>query len=148
MPGMGSMIGTPAGGSALGGGSGFSNMGGAMGSGNQWLGPSITALGGIMGYLGAKDAKDQQGPWSKKHAMWAMDEAQRLYSSAVMAPMFQMQQYGKAAGGPSMEQMMALYNARYQGYNPGGNPVLGGGGYLGENTFAPASAPPPPTEGG
>jgi hypothetical protein len=95
------------------------------------------ALGGLGGYLGGKDAAKQKGPWSKKHAMWALDEARRLYGGSVMAPMFRAAMYNKSilkGGDEGMKGLMDLWAARYGQYNPGGNPYLGGGGYLGETT--------------
>jgi hypothetical protein len=69
--------------------------------------------------------------------MWALDEARRLYGGSVMAPMFRAAMYNKSilkGGNEGMKGLMDLWAARYGQYNPGGNPYLGGGGYLGETT--------------
>ena len=110
------------------------------GFGGSWIGPAMTAFGGMMGYLGAKDQAKQQGPWDKKSAKWAMGEAQRLYGGSVMAPMFRMMMFNKMFGGKKggmfggMGGMQNMWAQRYNQYNPGGNPMLGGGGYLGQTT--------------
>ncbi|MHA1951417.1 MAG: hypothetical protein ACW987_16325 [Candidatus Thorarchaeota archaeon] len=120
-----------------GGGSGIvstagSSGGGGMGAGG-WGALAGGLLGGIGGYLGGKN---KAGPWDVKRANWTLNEGKRLYGGAVMAPMFRMMMFNRLFGkkGGMMGGLMNLWAQRYGQYNPGGNPWLGGGGYLGAQT--------------
>jgi hypothetical protein len=121
-------------------GTGLSSMGGGMGSSGGGMGAGGWGalagglLGGLGGYLGGKN---KPGPWDVKRANWTLNEGKRLYGGAVMAPMFRMMMFNRLFGGKKggmMGGLMNLFAQRYNQYNPGGNPWLGGGGYLGAQT--------------